>query len=151
MKDVTPVRCMYDCRCVLVVIPRICSVSYEPLRLGNECPASVYQTLRSWWCHCCEDSNIYWMNSHSSLMMRSHQKGKKCWLKMGLCLTLYMQGPSYLGLTRSISWLLMPWLLTSPGHQPPWYWLCGIGRFLSYLRKNFNNLRHINVAKWHKM
>ena len=22
----------------------------------------------------------------------------------------------------SISWLLMPWLLTSPGHQQPWYW-----------------------------
>ena len=26
----------------------------------------------------------------------------------------------------------MPWLLTSPGHQQPWYWLCRIGRFLSY-------------------
>ena len=30
---------------------------------------------------------------------------------------------SYLCLTRSISWLLMPWLLSSPGHQQPWYWL----------------------------
>ena len=46
-------------------------------------------------------------------------------------LTLNVQGPSYLGLTRSISWLLMPWLITSPGHQLPWYWLCRIGRFLS--------------------
>ena len=36
-------------------------------------------------------------------------------------LTLNVRGPSYLGLTRSISWLLMPWLLTSPGHQQPWY------------------------------
>ena len=27
--------------------------------------------------------------------------------------------PSYLGLTSSISWLLMPWLFTSPGHQHP--------------------------------
>ena len=26
----------------------------------------------------------------------------------------------------------MPWLLTSPGHQQPWYWLCRICRFLSY-------------------
>ena len=42
-----------------------------------------------------------------------------------------MWGPSYLGLTRSISWLL-----TSPEHQQPWYWLCSIGRFLSYLRKD---------------
>ena len=32
-------------------------------------------------------------------------------------LTFNVQGPSYLGLTRSISWLLMAWLLTSPGHQ----------------------------------
>ena len=53
-------------------------------------------------------------------------------------LTLNVRGPSYLGLTRSISWLLMPWLLTSPGHQQPWYWLCRIGRLLSYLRKGFN-------------
>ena len=35
-------------------------------------------------------------------------------------LTLNVRGPSYLGFTRSISWLLMPWLLTSPGHQQPW-------------------------------
>ena len=54
-------------------------------------------------------------------------------------------------LTRSISWLLMPWLLTSPGHQQPWYWLCRIGRLLSYFRKAFNYLRRINVEKWHKM
>ena len=59
-----------------------------------------------------------------------------------------MRGPSYLSLTRSISWLLMPWLLTSPGHQQPWYWLCRIGRFLSYMRKDFNYLRRINVEKW---
>ena len=31
---------------------------------------------------------------------------------------------SYLGLTRSKSWLPMPWLLASPRHQRPWYWLC---------------------------
>ena len=66
-------------------------------------------------------------------------------------LTLNVRWPSYLGLTRSISWLLMPWLLTSPGHQQPWYWLCRIGRFLSYLRKDFNYLRRTNVEKWHKM
>ena len=49
-----------------------------------------------------------------------------------LILTLNLWGPSYLGLTRSLSWLLMPWLLTSPGHQQPWYWLCRIGKSLSY-------------------
>ena len=55
---------------------------------------------------------------------------------------------SYLRFSRSISWLLMPWLLTSSGHQQPWYWL---GRFLPYLRKDFNYLRRTNVEKWHKM
>ena len=66
-------------------------------------------------------------------------------------LTLNVRGTSYLGLTRSISWLLMPWLLTSPGYQQPWYWLCRISTFLSYLREDLNYLRRINVEKWHKM
>ena len=34
-------------------------------------------------------------------------------------LTFNMWGPSHLGSTMSISWLLMPWLLASPGHQQP--------------------------------
>ena len=49
-------------------------------------------------------------------------------------LTLNVRGPSYLGLTRSISWLLMPWLLTSPGHQQPWYWQCRICSCLTWGR-----------------
>ena len=66
-------------------------------------------------------------------------------------LTLKVRGPSYLSLTRSLSWLLMPWLLTSPGHQQSWYFLCRIGRFLSYLRKDLNYLWYINMEKWHKL
>ena len=53
-----------------------------------------------------------------------------------------------LGLPRSIQWLLMSWLLASPGHQQPWYWLYRIGRPLSYLRKDFNYLGHISVKEW---
>ena len=34
--------------------------------------------------------------------------------------SLHRLGQSY---TRSVPWLLMPWWLTSPGHQQPWYWL----------------------------
>ena len=64
------------------------------------------------------------------------------------CLTLKVRGPSYLGLTWSISWLLLPWLLTSLGHQQPWYWLYRICRSFSYLRKDFRYLCHI---KWHRM
>ena len=66
-------------------------------------------------------------------------------------LTLNVRGRSYLGLTRSISWLLMPWLLTSPGHQQPWYWLYRICRSFSYLRKCFEYLCQINVEEWPKM
>ena len=65
-------------------------------------------------------------------------------------LTLDMQGPSHFSLTRSISWLLMPWLLRSPGHQHQWYWLCRIDKFLSYLKEDFNYL-HVNVDEWHKI
>ena len=66
-------------------------------------------------------------------------------------LTLDVRGPSYLLDSRSISWLLMPWLLASPGHQHPWYWPCRIGRSVPYLRKDFKYLCHINVEEWHKM
>ena len=62
--------------------------------------------------------------------------------------------PSCLGLnvlSRSMSWLLMPWLLTSPGHQQPWYWLYRICWSFSYLRKDFKYLCQINVEGWHKM
>ena len=67
------------------------------------------------------------------------------------CLTLNMQGPSYLGLTVPLSWLLMTWLLASPGHQQPWYWLPKLGSSLSSMRKVFNYLCHVNVEEWHKM
>ena len=36
-----------------------------------------------------------------------------------IILTLNVRGPSNLGSTISISWLLIPWLLASPGHQEP--------------------------------
>ena len=68
-------------------------------------------------------------------------------LVMKISLTLNMWEPSYLGLTRTISCLLMPWLLVSPGHQQPWYWQCSTGRILFYLRKDFNYLCHINVEE----
>ena len=70
----------------------------------------------------------------------------KWWLFcLGLnMLTLNVRGPIYLGFTRSISWLLMPWLHTSPGHQQPWYWPCRICRSWSYLRKDFKYTCRIN-------
>ena len=58
-------------------------------------------------------------------------------------LSLNVWAPSYLGLTRSISWLLMPWLLASPGHQRPWYRLFKIGPCL--LRGSFFTSSLISV------
>ena len=37
---------------------------------------------------------------------------------------------------RSMHWLLMPWLLVSPGHQHPWHWTCRINWCLFSTRKN---------------
>ena len=111
----------------------------------------------------CAPCYIVWMTPNWPTSARSWLWPSRIWTSMRTsphvsssllpvaCLTLNVWGPSYLGLTRSISWLLMPWLLTSPGHQQPWYWLCRIGKFLSYLRNDFNYLRRINVEKWHKM
>ena len=63
--------------------------------------------------------------------------------------TLNVRGPSNLGLTMSIAWLLMLWLLA--GHQQPWYWLCKICKSWSYTRKDFNYLWFVRVEEWHKI
>ena len=39
----------------------------------------------------------------------------------------------------------------SPGHQHPWYWQFRIGYFLSYSRKDFSYLCHVNVEELYKM
>ena len=52
---------------------------------------------------------------------------------------------------RSISWLLMPWLILSPGHQQQWYWLCRINLSLSSMWKNFNHQCHFSFQQWSKM
>ena len=66
-------------------------------------------------------------------------------------LTLNKRGPNYSSSTVSISWLLMPKLLASPGYQHPWYWLCRIGKFLSYSRTDLNYLRLAHVKKLYKL
>ena len=47
---------------------------------------------------------------------------------------------TFLELKREYSSLfqLMPWLLASPGHQQPCYWLCRMNRSLPYMRKDVN-------------
>ena len=96
------------------------------------------------------DQHYYQIRSNAicreKLLVVSHVEEHSCELIRGnFILTLHVRGTSYLGLNRSILWLLMPWLLTSPGHQQPWYWLCRICRSWSYLRKDFKYLCQINV------
>ena len=46
-------------------------------------------------------------------------------------------GRNILGKLQIIPWLLLPWLLSSPGHQQPWYWIYVTNRSFSSTRKNF--------------
>ena len=50
--------------------------------------------------------------------------------------------------TSSISWLMMPWLLLSPGHQQPWYWPWKVEELLSASKINGRNLcsTHVRVV-----
>ena len=99
------------------------NLSFEDRRGRKRSPNQRYSFYREW-----GGGSYLWVYFHDDLSNNCN-----AWLKIGhlYMLTLNVRGPSYLGLTRSILWLLMPWLLTSSGHQQPWYWLCRIGRFLS--------------------
>ena len=46
--------------------------------------------------------------------------------------------PFFLGFNGlTLSWVLMPWLLSSPGHHQRWYWLCVING-LSPVKRGFH-------------
>ena len=46
---------------------------------------------------------------------------------------------------RTIPWLLMTWLLTSPGHHQQWFWLCRIN--MSSARKVFYTWYPVNIKQ----
>ena len=52
-------------------------------------------------------------------------------------LILLVLEPEYSGRTGLIPWLLMPWLLVSPGHQQQWYWLCRKNNALVFHKRGF--------------
>ena len=66
-----------------------------------------------------------WANIHPMLGTLA-QCQPSCSLLILLVLKL-----EYSRITRSIQSLLMPWILASPGHQRPWYWLCRLDGSLS--------------------
>ena len=61
--------------------------------------------------------------------------------------TFNMLGENQPGLTGPISWLLMPWLLSSPDYQQPWYWICKLGKSFSYMRKDFEYLGQFSIKE----
>ena len=90
-------------------------------------PHTVPYTDYSGW------SSLYFMHNHSfisSTIYPIHLPWNH--YAYWAMLTLNVRGRSYLGLTRSMSWLLMPWLLTSPWHQQPWY-IEYVGPFLTWV------------------
>ena len=120
------------------------SVSYAIIRSHDKyCLFSVLRHSINQWCFIFDSTlgNTLLSNSNQNTIIFIQENwfeniATKWWpFCFGpIVLTLNVQGPCYLGLTRSISWLLMTWLLTSPGHQQQWYWLYRICWFLSYLR-----------------
>ena len=64
------------------------------------------------------------------------------------CVEIYMLQRE---MSMLISYVTMPWLLVSPGHQQPWLWICKIKRFFSSTRKEFNYQWHHNVKKLRKI
>ena len=81
----------------------------------------------------------------SQLVFRSHSNN---WY---ISLNPYVQGPKsiWFNIVKiKVADALAPCVAR---HQRPWYWLCRIGKFLCYLRKDFKYLRHVNVEEWHKM
>ena len=68
-------------------------------------------------------------------------------VESSLFLTCPVVRPEYSGRSRSMQWLLMPWLLPSPGHQQPWYWLCSINWSLLSRRKNVIYLYQLQALR----
>ena len=64
----------------------------------------------------------------------------------------YCAGLDYVGQTKTISWMLMSFEFTKamPGHQQPWYLLCEVGIFLSFLRVNLKTW-DFSDEEWYKI
>ena len=59
--------------------------------------------------------------------------------------------PEYCKRSRSMAWLLIPWLLTLPGHKQQWCRYFRIKLSLSSRRKYLNNQCHLRVANVYKI
>ena len=104
---------------------------------------TAFQHLR-WWGNQHEDLSIIWFHeniSHTYISMILIQ------ITAESSLTFLALKSEHSRIIMSIPWLLMPWLIASPGHQQLWYWICRMKWFLSSTRKDFNYLHHLS-EKW---
>ena len=89
------------------------------------------------WCH--QTTSHYlsqcWSRSMSTFGVTKPQWGKdsfskqlylSCEVNWVVSIAVPVLKLEYSWRTRSMQWLLMPWLLVSPGHQYQRYWLCRI-------------------------
>ena len=125
--------------CVWICTAYICHSGKSPI-------LTTRVNARDWWL-----SNVFILSTTPSTIPSAKDSQGWCLLEWKWWMLYNWIIYFEVNISRSISWLLMPWLLTSPGHQQPWYWLCRIRRSRSYLRKDFKYLCHINVEEWHKM
>ena len=114
----------------------------------------------NWWVNNREAGDLRHHRAHYDVIVMFHNTtGLMCtivlflWFSIPLVgleqlppfvLTLVVLGLEYSGRTRSMRWLLMPWLLSSPGHYQPPY---SLYRSLLSMGNNFNYLRHLNVEE----
>ena len=65
-------------------------------------------------------------------------------------LTLPVLTHTYIGITRTISWLHLTWPLGPMISHKPWNWLWKMNMSLTSTEMDFNNLCHLSVEKWQK-
>ena len=102
---------------LLGLIKRILCPSY--VACGNVCTGKIERTM---------ELHIYdavqWLRLYAMIQCK---------------LIAIVRVPSYCSLSKSKSWLLMPWILASSINQQPRYWLRSkLGRSLSYMSEDFN-------------
>ena len=145
--------------CWLLIVWNQRSDAILPTDRGNGASYFGYSsvdTRRRLWCkelgnhsirNCIWHCAYYWLIVRYQYVARKISICEIVWTFRNWCtkLSVLLRKPEYSGRNKSIPWLLIPWLLASPVHQKPLYSLCRINRSLSFMRKDSNKMRHINI------
>ena len=112
---------------------------------------AILSSIKEQYCKSCLD--VWVINSHNSevVVISTCKHWLRLWqviVVMKPKLTLRVLKP---GITRSMPWLLMPWLNVFLGYQQSWFGLFRVNRWLCLTKKNFTYLCHLNVKIWSKI